>query len=272
MGSEHSKARKNVRKTALEEEYKHGKSHPTKSSQESSAPEDKEIPRANTTLSTSSTLVSPLPPPAPKPLSELYLIANGVMKMGGVLHSGKDIAFHDYKKEPALFNIETRFTAGQTHLTLRSGPTKKLATIGVYAFEESEGCRLHLPALGKTTFEKVGQKQYSWDLSETKLGKEEDLKERELKMAWQKHNLDNKVKGTFASPDWKLKDAKTGEVHAVLLWMFHQGTDRGQLQFRRSLGEAWEMGVLLTAAAIVEAERQRKAATENGTQVYMSFR
>jgi len=79
-----------------------------------------------------------------------------------------------------------------------------------------------------------------------------------MKFTWNEQKYPVKTAKSLANPDWKLKDANTGEVHAVLVWTFDSGIDRGQLQFRRSLGEEWELGVLMTVAAIVEKERQRR--------------
>jgi len=44
----------------------------------------------------------------------------------------------------------------------------------------------------------------------------------------------------------------------VLVWRYGGKDERGQLQFRRSLGHEWEMGVLMCAAIILERERQRR--------------
>ena len=54
-------------------------------------------------------------------------------------------------------------------------------------------------------------------------------------------------------------------MHAVMNWRFDGGTERGGVQFRRSLGEDWEMGVLIGVGVLLERERFRRSQRGNFT-------
>ena len=74
---------------------------------------------------------------------------------------------------------------------------------------------------------------------------------------------------SFANPNWKLVDRESKEVHAV--WVENwPGKDRGNLQFRRSFGKEWEMGVLLGLGMVAEKERARKGKKGDFTVGFLS--
>lgn len=83
------------------------------------------------------------------------------------------------------------------------------------------------------------------------------LVEKEQVFQWRRVTLPEGMKATFAMPNWKLFDKSTGEVHAVFVKKWDRGGERGQIQFRRSFGTEWEMGILLTVGIVAERERKR---------------
>jgi hypothetical protein len=73
----------------------------------------------------------------------------------------------------------------------------------------------------------------------------------------------------FGHPDWKLVDRSSGEVHAVFVEKWDFSNERGEVQFRRSFGNEWEMGVLVTLGVVEEKERVRKSSRGNFTMGMM---
>jgi hypothetical protein len=71
------------------------------------------------------------------------------------------------------------------------------------------------------------------------------------------------TKASFITPNWKLVEKSTEEAHAVFAEKWDESTERGQLQFRRSLWTEWEMGVLLSVGITAEGEKQRRSRRGN---------
>lgn len=219
-------------------------------------PTDFEDKAPNRSFSNATTIVPPPSQPsssATKPLSELHLLTAAVPGFGGFLNTriGRNIAFHDYRNEPALYNTDVETHTGQTTISLRTGPLKKSGAIGNCYFD---GARDEMPVShqgGKSTLVRDNTSLYIWTFPAA-----EGTEGKTFKWVRQKMGLN---KSTLVDPDWRLKDGETGEVYAVLAWRWEVGAERGQIQFRRSLGREWEEGVLIAVALIVEKERQRRA-------------
>lgn len=62
---------------------------------------------------------------------------------------------------------------------------------------------------------------------------------------------------SLGDPDWKLVNRAMKEVHAVFVEKWG-ATERGELQFRRSFGARWEVGLLGCLGVVVEGERRKR--------------
>lgn len=74
---------------------------------------------------------------------------------------------------------------------------------------------------------------------------------------WQRQEYQTPTTTTFSKPDWKLINISTSEVLAVFVEKWG-ATERGSMQFRRSFGREWELGVVLSVGMIAEEARRRK--------------
>lgn len=205
-----------------------------------------------------------LPAESPlKPLSELSVIAPGISHMGGYLNTGRSINFHAYKDEPPLFNLDISSGLG----VLRAGSLTKGRGIAWRRDGEKKG--EFDVVLGddrmKSKMEKLSKDDYRWTISSPQwalkgaaIDEEATLCEVEKTFEWTRSPRIEGIQPGFGNPDWKLADRSTGEAHAVFVERWDGSSDRGKIQFRRSWGSEWEMGVLVTVGAIEEIERCRK--------------
>lgn len=113
---------------------------------------------------------------------------------------------------------------------------------------------------------KDGKDQYSWRVSTSQWALKHDVTDeedsgvgKEQAFQWRRMALPEGTKASFVSPDWKFVDGNTEEVHAVFVENWDASTERGQVQFRRSFGTEWEMGVLLSVGIVAEGERERRS-------------
>lgn len=124
----------------------------------------------------------------------------------------------------------------------------------------------------KSKMEKVGadwiwtirEPPPSWELKMTLPAYDTSVPARtELRFKWERLPLAPGTKPSLANPDWKLvsmngERGEEGEVHAVMCVKIDGSRERGQLQFRRSYGKDWEVGVMVAAGALNEHERMRR--------------
>ena len=192
--------------------------------------------------------------------------------------------FHNYKNEPALYSLEIGNKSKVSTVILRQGDSKtkkEPTTIISQATETSTAGEYHIAGpMGEELFEKSGIDIYIWtvpaSLCPPKLPPYE-AKDPNQKRTFQWIRVRTptpKVEGktatsTFASPDWKLLDPATGEVHAVFVERWDGSTERGQIQFRGSFGCGWEMGVLVAVGIVAERERARRDRRGNFTKGYL---
>jgi hypothetical protein len=98
-----------------------------------------------------------------------------------------------------------------------------------------------------------------WALKHDATDEDDSVVGKEEMFQWRRLTLPEGVKASFVSPNWKLVDGNTQEVHAVFVENWDASTERGQLQFRRSFGTEWEAGVLLSVGIVAEGERERRS-------------
>jgi hypothetical protein len=116
----------------------------------------------------------------------------------------------------------------------------------------------------KSKITKDSRDQYSWHVSSSQWALKHDATDeedlviaKEQVFQWRRMTSPEGTKASFVSPNWKLRDRNT-EVHAVFIENWDTSIERGQLQFRRSCGSEWEMGVLLSVGIVAEGERRRR--------------
>lgn len=199
-----------------------------------------------------------------KPLSELFILSCGNGGTSWFLNSGRHLAFHNYKNEPAIYNLEITNHLRRNTVILRAGDSKKVNT--VIRAEEAVvlGEYVINGPKGQETMKKHGMDILLWDvpssLCPTKDRPINPNKDPDPKISfqWMKIPREKGIEATFAKPDWKLLDLETGEVHAVFVEKWAGTTERGQIQFRRSFGEDWELSVLVSVGIVAERERARR--------------
>ncbi|KAL5318990.1 hypothetical protein ACEPPN_014058 [Leptodophora sp. 'Broadleaf-Isolate-01'] len=217
---------------------------------------------------------STITPASYKPLSELYVQSCGNLGMSWVMHKGRNLAFHNYKNEPALYSLEISNHSKESTVILRKGDSKKEAAISQASETSISGEYQINGPLGQETMERSGKDMYLWTvpaaLCPPKLPPyEKDDPDKKTTFHWiRTPRVEGKI-ATFASPDWKLHDKESGEVHAVFMENWDGTTDRGQIQFRRSFGENWEMSVLVSVGIVTERERARRDRRGNFTKGFM---
>lgn len=213
-----------------------------------------------------------------KPLSELYILSHGNLGLSWLMHQGRNLAFHNYKNEPAIYNLSISNPSKGNTITLRQGdPKKESSTIISQATETSTAGEYHIAGpMGEEKFEKSGKDTYLWtvpaSLCPPKLlpcEKEDPNKKRTFQWVRMPRVEGKTAAATFASPDWKLQDRGTGEVHAVFVENWDGTTERGQIQFRGSFGRNWEMGVLVSVGTVAERERARRDRRGNFTKGFL---
>lgn len=108
--------------------------------------------------------------------------------------------------------------------------------------------------------------RYEWrfhgGLDEGKGNGKEEGKERVL--VWQQKIPLTTQKLSFSNPNAELRDKKSGELYAVMIYDVFAGKDMMGIQYRGSSGgeseeekRGFQMGVLITGCVVVERERQR---------------
>jgi hypothetical protein len=186
-----------------------------------------------------------------KLLSELYLLTPGLFNLGGILNTGQNISFHTYKTSPALFHLS--ISTRDNFFALHSGSSSKDPVIAESwpGAEEKEFVVVQSRDKFRSKIRKDGKDQYSWRVSSSQWALKHDATDeddsvvgKEEMFQWRRLTLPEGVKASFVSPNWKLVDGNTQEVHAVFVENWDASTERGQLQFRRSFGTEWEAGVL----------------------------
>ncbi len=148
---------------------------------------------------------------------------------------------------------------------LREGKEKRGAYFGQAEFDKFES-KIEL-YVGKSEYSmtKEGKNTYRWNIIPSKTGEETFF-------VWRRMEKEvGNSESSFVNPDWKLVQEKSGEVHAVYVENMQRGSDRGKMQFRRSLGYEWEMAVLLTLGTMVERERQRRGRRGNFTTGMLAY-
>ncbi|KAL2069403.1 hypothetical protein VTL71DRAFT_14082 [Oculimacula yallundae] len=198
-----------------------------------------------------------------KPLSELCILSCGNLGMSWLMNKGRNLAFHNYKSEPALYSLEVGNHSGNNSLILRSGDSKKGATISQATETTTAGAYTIAGPKGEEKIEKNGKDTYLWtvpsSLCPPKLPPyEQESPDKKSTFQWTKAPRVEGKATSFANPDWKLSDKSSGEVHAVFVENWDGTTERGRVQFRRSFGEQWEMSLLVSVGIIAERERARR--------------
>tara|TARA_R110002060_G_scaffold17943_2_gene24791 strand:- start:719 stop:1153 length:435 start_codon:yes stop_codon:yes gene_type:complete len=94
-----------------------------------------------------------------KPLSELYILSHGNLGLSWLMHQGRNLAFHNYKNEPAIYNLSISNPSKGNTITLRQGdPKKESSTIISQATETSTAGEYHIAGpMGEEKFEKSGK-------------------------------------------------------------------------------------------------------------------
>ncbi|CZS96895.1 uncharacterized protein RCO7_02650 [Rhynchosporium graminicola] len=202
--------------------------------------------------------------PEYKPISELHILSCGNLGMSWVMNKGRNLAFHNYKNEEAIYYLDiANNRSGENSVVLREGGCKKGAIIS-HALETNTSGEFVIKGLcGEEIMTKSGNHTYIWNipcsLCPPKLPpyEPEDPNKRRT-FQWIKTPGVKSKTASFAAPDWKLRDKESGEVHAVFVENWDGTTDRGKIQLRRSFGEGWEMSVLVSVGIVAERERARR--------------
>ncbi|KAG4436579.1 hypothetical protein IFR05_007933 [Cadophora sp. M221] len=220
--------------------------------------------------------LSTSPSPSYKPLSELHILSRGNLGMSWLMNKGRNLAFHNYKNEPALYSLEISSQSKGNTVILRKGDSKKEAMISQATETASSGAFLINGPLGQETMERGGKDVYLWTVSAALCSPklppyEKEDTDKKTTFQWIRTPRVEGKTATFASPDWKLHDKESGEVHAVFVENWDGTTDRGQIQFRRSFGENWEMGVLVSVGIVAERERARRDRRGNFTKGFLMW-
>ncbi|PVH75362.1 hypothetical protein DL98DRAFT_518661 [Cadophora sp. DSE1049] len=219
--------------------------------------------------STSTTPSSPY-----KPLSELYMLSCGSLGMSWVMNKGRNLAFHNYKNEPALYSLSIDNNSKGNTVILRKGDSKKESTISQATETTIAGEYIIKGPMGEEKMERSGKDTYFWtvpaSLCPPKLPPyEKEDPEKKCTFQWVRMPRVDGQSATFAAPDWKLQDRATGEVHAVFVEKWDGSLERGQIQFRGSFGENWEMSVLVSVGIVAERERARRDRRGNFTKGFL---
>jgi hypothetical protein len=208
---------------------------------------------------------------SPKPLSELYLIGRDTT---GMARQSRGLTFHLYKNQPALYNLD--LSTGMP--VLRDGSATKGPGLAWAQATDVQGEYKVVQSRDKleSKLERIGKDDYRWSITASQwalkgapVDEEATLVEITKAFQWLRvPRIEGRVPG-FGNPDWKLVDRSTGEVHAVFVEKWDFSNERGEVQFRRSFGNEWEMGVLVTLGVVEEKERVRKSSRGNFTMGMM---
>ncbi|KAE8440794.1 hypothetical protein EG329_006572 [Mollisiaceae sp. DMI_Dod_QoI] len=232
-----------------------------------------------------------------KPLSELTLSSPSPLSFKALTSHARDITFREYANEPVLFTVSVPDSnPSPITLLLKSNPssqakspTAKTTVIAqcvphglsakpkkwdvIVPITEREevddsGRKGSMDETRevKSALEKVGKDTYELSVPWLRLPPP-DIPGSKLapRFQWLRTTRETHSKRpptTFSSPDWKLVNPLTSEVHAVFVERWG-ATERGSLQFRRSFwkegqGREWEVSVVISVGLLVEEERRRK--------------
>lgn len=214
-------------------------------------------------------------------LSELNLLTSSGL-FSSIFKGDQNLGFYAYTNDQAAFNLRFETFSSRTDrvaCALYGGPStsssaSKKAPVIARAFNvDLDPKRLGI-LIGhvKSKMEKVGadwiwtihEPPPSWELRMTLPAYDASVPARtELMFRWKRCPLAAGMKPNLSNPDWKLvlmngERGEVGEVHAVLSVKVDRSKERGQLQFRRSYGRDWELGVMTAAGVLSEHERMRK--------------
>jgi hypothetical protein len=233
-----------------------------------------------------STSLTSQPQPIENPLSELTLISPShipfFIPFFNGLNSIQTLHFHVYKHEPAIFSLyfDTHSARSEAvSCVLHLGASPKVAPFG-HIFGTAAFLELSIGEVGSRA-EKEKNGDWVWKIPnaphtwETKMALPDyDVSKnqghRELKFRWQHMTLELKTTSSLVHPDWKLISINgEEEVHAALVMKKNGGRERGTIQFRRSYGREWEMGVLLLAGVLSDRDRMLSSKVSGFTKGFM---
>jgi hypothetical protein len=215
-------------------------------------------------------MASSRPDPTSSPLSELTLLAPSHLSF---LNSSQNIHFHNYVNEPALYSLKFETYSSRSQRVScelhTETSTKEPALVRCQNIDKVPG-KLDLVIAGvQTRMEREKTSDWIWTIPEPPTSWELRLSlpaydasqdPKALKFKWQHSPPLAGTKPSLLNPDWKLvsMNVEAGEVHAVLATKIDGSAERGTLQFRRSYGREWELGVLAGAGVLAELERMRR--------------
>lgn len=236
---------------------------------------DVTLPSISPTTTLTPTLI-----PKNKPLSELILSAPNAFSFKSLTSHARDIHFHSYLNEPPLFNIEVPNSYPSPITLILRSPEKSVIAKCVPAHEASSKpgkWEIFVTYPEETELPRDGQQPYPEKQASCmmeKLGKDTyqlsalwlqpliststpATPQRESVFHWQRQEYQTATVTKFTKPDWKLINLSTAEVLAVFVERWG-AKERGSMQFRRSFGREWELGVVLSVGLLSEEGRRRK--------------
>jgi hypothetical protein len=221
-----------------------------------------------------------------KPLSELTLLVPNVYSWKAYTSHNRDVAFHSYVNESALFIMEVpdSYPSPIALLLKASDKTTIASCIPTYtpgSKPDSWDIIVPIPTTqegpdklkseepkqqARSIVQKIGKEDYNLSVpwlqavlpaSSSTATLVENHPNRKTLFHWRKQAHQGSTAATFSRPDWKLINAHTQEVQAVFIEKWGV-KERGSMQFRRSFGREWELCVVLSIGLIVEEGRRRR--------------